>query len=377
MHILQLIQRPQFRGTEVFATQLASSLRSQGSEVTIGALFEWEGAKIKDEGKPIFQLGADEQKRLMDWKGWKALYQLINASKPDVIQANAADTLKYSVLSKKVYGWKAPIVYRNASIASAWIRTPVHRWYNRFLLNQVDAIASVSKAAKDDLANNFGLAARKLYTVPNATPIPGEEDSTVNRGKILKEFGLPEESTILLHIGAFTPEKNHDGLLQIYGEVKKNYPRGIAMLLVGDGPMRASIQTEVKQLGWTDEVFLPGNRQDISYFLQAADVLLLPSKIEGLPGVVLEAMAFQLPVVASPVGGIPEVVEHGSTGFLAPHNQPETFARCVLDILGGPSLQQKLVAQAYHKVKTTYSLEVATQQFIDLYQTVLNGNAKT
>jgi glycosyltransferase involved in cell wall biosynthesis len=374
MRILQLIQRPQFRGTEVFASQLAHVHRQEGHDVRLLALFPARGGEpFLDNGNPIELLGANPGRRLLDRKGWKRLADRIKAFRPDIVQANAADTLKYAVFSRLTYGWRVPLVYRNASVTSQWIKSPVHAAYNKWLLKRVDAIACVSQASRRDLHQYFGIPEDRLVILPNATILPEKLDRASAQQRIFAEFSLPGEADLLLHVGAFTAEKNQLGLLEIFKELLDRSDRKIFLLFAGDGPLKEIAEARAEELGLTEQVRFPGNRSDVPDLLQAATLLLLPSKIEGLPGVILEAMAHRTPIVASPVGGIPEVIEDGITGLLAFHDQPGDFSNQVLVLLTNPQMRNRIVTNSVDKVKTNYSIEVAAQGFSLLYQKLKSG----
>jgi len=373
MRILHLIQRPQFRGTEVFAGQLARAHREEGHEVRLIALFPFGGPRtFQDNGQPIEILGANPGRRLLDRKGWKRLAERIRAFQPDIVQANAADTLKYAVFSRITYGWKVPLLYRNASVVSQWIKSPIHAAYNKWLLARVDAIASVSEASKQDLEQYFGLSGDRLAVIPNATPIPEHLDRKKAKEKLGQELGLPREADLLLHVGAFTAEKNQIGLLDIFQEVRRQTDRELYLLLVGDGPLKGMVEAQSASLELSDRVFFLGNRPDVPDLLQAATLLLLPSTIEGLPGVILEAMAHRTPVVASPVGGIPEAIEDNQIGRLT---NLETFSAPVLELLRDREQRETLAQNAFQKVCRDYHIESIARRFADLYHQMIIARA--
>jgi hypothetical protein len=130
MRILYLIQKPQLRGAEIFASQLASHLQSDGHSVVMVCLFSGE-AQLPFSGK-IIHLNSKAKMRFCDLKAWKKLAQIINEERPDIIQANAGDTLKYTVFSKLLFRWKQPIVFRNASMISLYIHSRLIKWWNSF-----------------------------------------------------------------------------------------------------------------------------------------------------------------------------------------------------------------------------------------------------
>ncbi|MTI38199.1 glycosyltransferase, partial [Fulvivirga lutimaris] len=322
MKILQLIQKPQLRGAEIFATQLSNNLLSSGHEVIIASLFKGEQTP-QFSGKHI-ALSLSGKFRWLDWRGFKALASLMANEKPDIIQANAGDTLKYAVLSKLLFKWKQPIVFRNASMVSLYIRNPIVKELNSYLYSKVDAIASVSKQSKKDLNSLFPATKNKSIVIPIGVETKDGKSEVVEQRH---ELGLSEnEDAIILkdkrfdeirivHVGGFSFEKNHKGLLQIFNNFKRNYPNA-KLKLVGDGPLRRETEELAKDLNLNDSVEFMGYQTEALKFIRQADVFVLPSLIEGLPGVILEAQFCKVPVVAYDVGGISEIVKNDLTGKL-------------------------------------------------------------
>ena len=113
MKIIQLIQKPQLRGAEIFACQLSSHLQEMGNEVLVVTIFEGD-SELPFSGK-IIELNLKPKYRFFDLKGWKEFHRIIKEFKPDVIQANAADTLKFASSSKRIFKWSVPIIFRNAN----------------------------------------------------------------------------------------------------------------------------------------------------------------------------------------------------------------------------------------------------------------------
>jgi hypothetical protein len=153
LKILQLIQKPQLRGAEMFACQLANHLVEAGNQGLLISLLPGT-AELPFKGKHI-KLERPLTKRFFDWQGWKQLAWEIKSFQPNVVQANAGDTLKYAVLSKLFFRWKAPIVFRNASIISRYIKSPMVKWWNAWLFNHVDFVVSVTEESRRDFLKLF------------------------------------------------------------------------------------------------------------------------------------------------------------------------------------------------------------------------------
>jgi L-malate glycosyltransferase len=364
MKILQLIQKPQPRGAETFAVQLSKNLLHSGHLSEIITLFD---STDRDKfNHPYELLGADLNKRFWDRKGWKNLAKIIQEKKPDIVQANAGDTLKYAALSKMFHNWEQPIIFRNASTLSLYINNPVQKIYNRFLYKQIKAIASVCEHSKNDLLHLYPY----LKDITTTIPIGLEEKKSVI-SPYPSEF---DDKIRLVHVGGFSFEKNHEGLLRIFKSFAVTNNKA-HLWLVGDGPLRKSIEAKVDEMGLGQKVHFTGFVNNSLDYVAYAHVLLLPSKIEGLPGVILEAMLYETPVIANNVGGIGEIVKSNETGWLIDPEDGDAFSNAIDKVINlDESVKNKILYRAQQLVKESYMNSNITTQFMNLYAKLLIRN---
>lgn len=170
----------------------------------------------------------------------------------------------------------------------------------------------------------------------------------------------------LVTVARLRPEKGHDTLIDAVPAILRAFP-DVTLTIVGDGPMAPALASRVAELGLGDRVHFEGHRDDVAAALREHDVFVLPSRSEAFPNSVIEAMATGLPVVASEVGGIPELVEHGRTGLLIPPGRPEELASVVIDLLRRPSFARALGRKARAEVVAQYSFERMVREFEALY----------
>lgn len=349
LKILQIIQKKQFRGAEVFASQLSTHLLNAGNSVEMLSIYD--GHANLPFPKDIKTLDRNKSIRGFDFMGWKKLADIVCKMEPDVIQANASDTLKYAVLSKILFRWKTPIVYRNASTSSFYITKLFSKYFNAFLIKRVHLVVSVSHASLKDLSNLFPFIKNKSLVIP-----VGVEDVFFTNQILTSQS---KQGINLLHIGSFTREKNHEGLLRIFTallEINKD----LILNLVGSGPLLDEIQEKVRELNIDDEVKFHTEIKDPREFYKNADVLVLPSLVEGLPGVVLEAMAYRLPVVAYNVGGISQILTE-DTGFVVPPGEEQLFGERVIESLKVVSTER--LDKAEFLVRNSYRNKTLANQF--------------
>jgi glycosyltransferase involved in cell wall biosynthesis len=171
-------------------------------------------------------------------------------------------------------------------------------------------------------------------------------------------------------VGGFSFEKNHEGLLKIFQVVLKRIPQ-LRLHLVGDGPLRAQIERQVKYSGLEQHVLFHGFVNNPLSYIVAADVLVLPSVIEGLPGVILEAMYCKVPVVAYNVGGIAEILDQ-RTGYLVKKDDEKAFAAAVVEALENPS--QSRIQNANLLVNAEFMNRQIALKFVNSYKSLVSGS---
>jgi glycosyltransferase involved in cell wall biosynthesis len=300
---------------------------------------------------------------MWDVKAWRKLAQIIREEQPDIIQANAGDTLKYAVFSKLFFRWKQPIVFRNASTISLYIKTAPAKMLNGFFFRYASKIVSVSSTSATDFAKLFPQFKERIVKVPIGIEEAGFNEA-VNASP-LQNASKP----VLVHVGGFTYEKNHARLIEIFESIQKKQP-GASLHLIGSGPLQQQIEELVARKGLEQQVHFYGFRNDAMQFMKQADVLLLPSIIEGLPGVILEAFYCKTPVVAYDVGGIGEVVINNKTGYLVPKGNEDAFVEQVLNALNTSSANDQLVQNAWKLVMNEYLNTSIAGKFLAVYQSI-------
>ncbi|WP_029032978.1 glycosyltransferase [Salinimicrobium terrae] len=357
MKIIQIIHKPQHRGAEVFASQLSGHLVSLGHQVKVVSVYEGK-ADLPFDGK-ITSLEASPSKRFFDLAAWKRLNKIIREFEPDVVQANAGDTLKYAVFSKIIFNWKVPIFSRNASEIGRYLTNSIQKNLNSFLYKRVDRVISVSKASENDILEHFPFLEGRTEVIP-----VGLERIKIPRDVVLE----PGNKKHIVHVGGFTFEKNHKGLIEIILKVLKKHPN-VFLHLLGDGPLKKEVEEQVKENNLSQYVKFYGFVNNPLSYIRGADVLVLPSIIEGLPGVLLEAMYCKIPVVAYNVGGISEIVNE-NTGFLIEKDRKELFATAILEILEKEN--DLMIKTAYKIVSEQYMNDRITEQFVRCYSRFLD-----
>ena len=364
MKVIQLIQKPQLRGAEMFASQLSECLQSEGHEVTMLTLFPGN-AKLPFNGRFV-NLNRPAKSRFFDYSGYKQIAQLIKTEKPDIIQANAGDTLKYAVFSKLLFGWKTPIVFRNANKMGDFINSFAKKIFNKFLVKNVSYVVSVSQNCETDFKQTFTYSPEKITTVP------------IGINKFNLSGKIPEDlkhifvnTNILVNVGSLVPEKNHRGLLQIFKQTKKIFPQ-TKLIIIGDGFLRKELEKYAADNSIDSDIYFLGYRTDVVDIIASADAFVMPSHIEGLPGVILEAFYCRTPVIANNVGGIGEVVIPNKTGWLIDKDRPDEFIKAITECFTNKQKSEIYAENAYKLVTHEYMNSQLTHKFISAYKKLLS-----
>jgi glycosyltransferase involved in cell wall biosynthesis len=184
----------------------------------------------------------------------------------------------------------------------------------------------------------------------------------------LAEIGIMGNGPFILHVGGFMPEKNHEGLIRIFSKLIKEVPNA-KLLLIGEGKLKTVIEATVLQLGLSQNVVFLGRRSDVQQIMPCCQVLVLPSIIEGLPGVILESFVNKLPVVAYNVGGVKEIVIEKKTGWLVEVNEEMVFLNVLKNIL--LSSNELLTNQAFQLVNHSYRIDGVAKKFENTYRKLI------
>lgn len=184
------------------------------------------------------------------------------------------------------------------------------------------------------------------------------------------ELGASDSDMVLINVARFYPEKAHEVLLEGFRLMREKEPR-LKLWLLGVGPDEGRVRALAAALGLDDGVRFLGFRSDLEHVLSLADIMVHPSHMEGVPLAVLSGLAAGLPVVATAVGGLPEVVRDGESGILIPPGQPETLASVVLDLAADEARRRSLGARARRFIEEEYSLDAAARRVTTLYKEML------
>jgi glycosyltransferase involved in cell wall biosynthesis len=231
-------------------------------------------------------------------------------------------------------------------------------------------IIAVAAACRDFLTTHESIPPEKISLVPNAIDLRRFSPGEASRDEARAGLGLPAASRIVAGVGRLNSQKNFALFLDIAAQLAHRFP-DLHFLLAGDGPEEQMLREKASALGIVNRVTFSGYVADTRLVYLAADVLLMPSRYEGLPMTLLEAMAMGLPVVASKLDGIAEVIGDGAEGFLVPSDDAALFVERTAVLLADAELSSRISKNARAKIEASFSVERMTSSVEDIYDRFL------
>ncbi len=362
VRVLHIVPNFSPGGAERLVVDLMEATDEGRFEVVAVSLYPESGTilerEIKAKGLKVYFLN----KHLgLDLRMIPQLYRLFRSFRPDVVHTHLY-VLRYTLLPTLLC--RIPVrVHTVHSVAQKEvdrIGKLVH-WI-AFRLGGVLPV-SISQEVANTVRAVYG---QDIYTPVIYNGIP--------TGRFVSKNGWngpkKEKEVTLLHVGRFAPPKNHLLLIEVFAQALKDYPK-MRLWLVGDGPLRPEVERVVEKKGLSDKVFFLGIRDDVPKLLAESDVFILPSDWEGVPLTVLEAMAAGKPVIATAVGGVPELVENGVTGILVPPHNSKALAQGILRLAKDPDLRQRMGKAAQERALERFDIARTAREYEALYLKLL------
>lgn len=262
------------------------------------------------------------------------------------------------------YIWKKKVINRlecageNGDLER--INTLKYRFFIKMTWKKVDKIVAITKEIQNDLIHN-GVNKENIVFIPNSV------DTDYYSPLISKTWEYPLK---ILFVGRLSEQKGVDILLDAMNEViEKGFDSILAV--VGDGPLRSELEVKVNNLRITQYVTFAGDRNDVIRYYHDSHILIIPSNWEGLPLVLLEGMGCGIPIVASDIGGIREVIQHGINGLLFPMGDAKELASKIIYLMKNPKAATEMGWKAREKALSHFSLIKNMQSYFHLYESLL------
>ena len=362
MRIVLLVTDLERGGTPLRLARLAVGLRALGTEVHVGCLAPPGpvGAKLETDGIPTFACNA---RCSYDLFTFRRLAKHLRQIQPDVVHA----TLTHANFAARIVGrWlKIPVLTSTATIEveRRW-HLRLERWTGGWDCGHVVN----SRAVADHVIRTFGLLPEKVHVVPPSIDPPRER---LERKAARERFRLPENSFVILWAGRFDPVKRIDLAIRC---VERLSDLDAHLLLVGDGPLRDSVHKWVAASPARERIRLPGWQDDLGSAMSAADVLLFPSLTEGMPNVVLQALAFGLPVIGSDIPALRELAGAGRRLLIADSNDDGAYATLLRSIHDNSAAGRDVAERAAEWTRETFQPGNAARALLAIYETTVKNS---
>jgi glycosyltransferase involved in cell wall biosynthesis len=318
-----------------------------------------------------FPLTIVDLRRLVSPRALAALVRHFRATRPHLVHTSGARASFYGRIAARLARVPAVVSSVHTSIENYEVSAPrrgVYRALDRLSSRIASRVIATSDAVAHDLVGNEGLPPDKVVTVPNR-PDPRDLRPSRPESAVRTELGARAGEALVGVIARLTEQKGVGDFLDALALLRER--RGWAAVVVGDGPLRGELEAHARRRSLTDRCRFAGTRTDLGDVLAALDVLVVPSRSEGLPYVVLEAMVAGTPLVATRVGGIPEALVDGRTGLLVPAATPSALADAIAALVDDPGRRRALADAAQRHAASALSLDVMLEAVDGVYRAVL------
>ncbi len=292
--------------------------------------------------------------------------RLLKAAKPDIVHTHGYFASVIGRLAAKRAG--TPVILAHVH-STYWEYKKRHIMIERRLSRFTQKIICCSKAVENFVQNTEKITDNKTIVIYNGV----DEERFYplqSPASIRAEFGLDEEAAVVGTVSSLTPHKGHEYLIQAASLVLDTLPP-VKFLIVGDGPLRKRLEEQAKELNIHSSVIFTGKRKDIPEILSLLDVFVLPSHTrEGLGIAIIEAMAAERPVVATDIGGIPEVVDDGETGVLVPPEDTEALSKAIITLLQDPPRAKTMGEKGRTRIKEMFTTTKMLSEIEHVYQSL-------
>ncbi len=297
------------------------------------------------------------------------LAKIFKKGKYDIVHTHAWGTLVEGVLGAKLAG--IPVIIHGEH--GTFHRTGKRKIAQKLVFNWADRLLSVSDVLADDISKTIGIQRNKFHTIMNGVDTDRFKPDMKKRRHLRAQYALGDETILIGTVGRPTAVKNQQLMVKALPSLIKKFG-DVRFMIIGMTPrnsLRGDLEFLAKELGVSDNLIFTGPQSDIPGYLNAFDIFVLPSLSEGCSNVIQEAMATALPIVASNVGGTPELLSHNQTGLLFESNNVQALEEAIVRLLNDEAFRKQLGRSARQKTEEIFSLETMISAYQDFYQSLI------
>ncbi|MEW6675764.1 MAG: glycosyltransferase family 4 protein [Nitrospirota bacterium] len=378
MKVLHLITRLDRGGSAKIFLNLIKALKADGIEVIMASgrsvLPEKDPEVFSRENKVKFYLGPNLVRDINPIKDIKAFFEilfLLRSEKPDVLHTHTSKTGFLGRIAGKLSSIKAVVHTPHGHIFYGYFNRVLS--YIFLLLERLatiftDKIIALTERERQEYIRLRIADGEKIQTVHNGIYIE-RFLSVSDKKKVREELGIKPYLALIGWVGRLVDVKGCEYFIDAAGIIKTRFWDSV-FIIAGDGPLRDFLERKAEAIGISESVYFLGYRTDIPDIIALIDILVISSLNEGLGLVAIEAMASARPVVATNVGGLPEVIIDGKCGFIVPPGNPQPIADAVLKILTNHSLKEKMGIEARERAQI-FDFKNTVKETIPLYKGLL------
>lgn len=297
--------------------------------------------------------------------------EIVRDEKIDIIHAHEVKSDVIAFLASRL--WPVPII------------TTLHGWIgnslkgrmlialDKYIVRGFDRAIAVSRKIERELLE-AGVAKSKIRLLHNAIVVEKYRRTGI-RGILQEIVGRPVENPVIASVGRLSQEKGHADLVEAMALVKQTGHK-VSLILIGDGPERPSLLRQIERHGLQNCIHMPGYVQAPQRLLEEVDLMVLPSHTEGLPNAALEALLMEVPVLATKVGGTPEVITNEETGRLVAPHSPSELADGIREFLTSPERWKEMAKRGKKIVETYFDFQTRTRKLEVIYEEMLSRSAQ-
>lgn len=373
-------------GTEKQVANLTRRMDRRAFDVSFACMSRW-GELIREiedrQGIAVSEYPIGNLYELSTFRQQWRFAQALRRDRTQILHSYNFYANMFSIPAAKLAG--VPCIVASIRDMGIYL-SPMKLRAQRLVCRLADRIVVNAGAIRDWLVEQ-GYPADKIVVIRNGvdtTRFGGRNDGAALRS----EFGIPPQAPLVVMLARLNPSKGVDCFFEAAVKIRERrpdahylavgecYTRNAEGEIVVDGAYRQALQDRVMSLGLADRLHFAGLRKDVPQILAAAAVSVLPSLSEGISNTLLESMAAGAPVVATRVGGTPEVIRDGEHGLLIPPGDPQATADAILAVLGDPALAARLGAGGRQRVRDEFSFEAVVRRTEDLYRELLASKTR-
>jgi glycosyltransferase involved in cell wall biosynthesis len=363
LRIIHTEASPHWGGQEIRIFEEMKWFREQGHEMILvapdnGTLFK----RCKEEGFQVISVYFTKPRTLLNilimlWVLWRL--------KPDVVGTHSSTDSWVGLTTATILGTKKRVRYRH--ISAPVKKNLLNRFQYTYLTN---LIFTTGACIRNPLIEDFNLDQGKIYVMPTPVKVnvdvPSKEEA---RRKLQQELNLDKNALFIGQVSVLRGWKGHPFLLEAFYIIASEYPN-LQLVIVGNGSMMQSLKNRQASSSFSKRIHLVGHRENVHLYFMAFDCAILSSTHnEGIPQSLLQSMQVGTPVVGTKVGGIPEIIIHGETGYLAEPQDPQSLASAIMKVLDDLETAKKISINCQKQIEERFGWGVIGPKMLKLYQT--------